>query len=249
MRRSAARTITQLQKRMENHTLIKVEEHDQYTKGQLERSQLHPTSPFENFRRWFNHARSVPDLVGTPEAVVLSTAELPSGRVSARTVLLKQVDDRGFIIYSNFDTSRKYRDLSTNQHASITIWWEKLERQIRIEGVTERMSPEESQPYYDTRPRGSRLGAWASPQSTPIEDGELARKLAEEEAKFKGSNMIPIPPRWGGLRVVPYYVEFWQGKQKSYLKSRLIVQVERIDYMIGSRTQESRRIKSGRLID
>src|SRR5208282_120942 len=150
-------------------TLINVPDRTQYTRGSLDIDQLDPTDPIKTFTTWFDYARTS-GLVSSPEAVTLSTAQLPSGRISSRTVLMKKVDPRGFIIYSNFQTSKKSRDISTNPRAALNFWWEPLERQVRVEGTTERLTPEESQDYANTRPRDSQLGAWASPQSSVIKD-------------------------------------------------------------------------------
>lgn len=192
-------------------TLINVPDRTQYTKGSLDLDQLDPSDPIKTFTNWFEYARSS-GLVSSPEAVTLSTAHLPSGRITSRTVLMKKVDPRGFIIYSNFQTSKKSRDLATNPRAALNFWWENLERQIRIEGTTERLTPEESQVYASTRPRDSQLGAWASPQSSVIESrDELDAKVQSVHERFDGTEAVPVPPFWGGLRIVPDVVEFWQG--------------------------------------
>ncbi len=184
---------------------------DQYTKGALDRSQLDP-NPFTQFHAWFTHAQA--NGVHQPETVCLSTASLPSGRVSARMVYLKELDHKGFVIYSNFGTSRKSKDLEGNKWASLTFWWRELERQVRVEGLCERMTNEESQVYYDTRVRGSRIGAWASRQSEVIKDrGVLEGWVKETEKRFEGQEHIPVPDFWGGLRVKPELVEFWQGRE------------------------------------
>jgi pyridoxamine 5'-phosphate oxidase len=191
--------------------LINVPDRTQYTRGSLDLDQLDPHDPMKTFTIWFDYARTS-GLVSTPEAVTLSTAQLPSGRISSRTVLMKKADFRGFIIYSNFQTSQKSRDLATNPRAALNFWWEHLERQVRIEGTTERLSPEESQEYASTRPRDSQLGAWASPQSSVIQDrDELDAKVKEIHNRFERVKEIPVPPFWGGLRIVPDLVEFWQG--------------------------------------
>lgn len=157
-----------------------------------------------------------------PETSTLSTASLPSGRVSARVVYLKELDPHGFVVYSNFGTSRKAADLATNPWASLTFWWESLERQVRVEGKATRLTREESQVYFDTRARGSRIGAWSSRQSsvlTPREDeGDDGRKelegwVKETEERFKDEEQIPVPEFWGGLRIVPESIEFWQGRE------------------------------------
>jgi pyridoxamine 5'-phosphate oxidase len=182
----------------------------QYTKGELDIPQLDP-NPFKQFDLWFKQAREAK--VDQPEGVTLSTAELPSGRISARVVYLKEVDDRGFVVYSNWGTSRKAKDVNSNPQAALSFWWHDLERQVRIEGSCERLSSEESQPYYDTRIRGSRIGAWASQQSQVLRDrAELEQQVAEVEKKFEGQDKFPVPAFWGGLRVKPETIEFWQGR-------------------------------------
>ena len=144
----------------------------------------------------------------------MATASLPDGKVSARVVYLKELDDRGFVIYSNWDTSKKAQDISTNPQAALTFWWRELERQIRIEGTVERLSSEQSQIYYDTRIRGSRIGAWASKQSAVLKDRqELEDRVKEVEKRFEGQDKLPVPEFWGGLRVIPDMMEFWQGRE------------------------------------
>lgn len=183
---------------------------EQYTKGALDISQL-DSDPVKQFDIWFKHAQEAN--VYQPETVTLSTAELPSGRVSARMVYLKEADDQGFVIYSNWGTSRKSSDVKSNQHAALTFWWHELERQVRVEGPCERLTSDESQPYYDTRIRGSRLGAWASQQSRVLRDRkELEDQVTDVERRFEGSENIPVPDFWGGLRVKPEMIEFWQGR-------------------------------------
>ena len=175
--------------------------------------------PVKQFHKWF----SEPALQGTaPENVILSPAELPSGRVRSRVVYLKELADRGWVIYSNWGTSRKARDIETNPFVALCFWWKPLERQVRVEGRCERLSAEESQVYYDTRARGSRIGAWASQQSSVLhpdgsteDDGRkmLEKQIWEVETRFRDAEKIPVPDFWGGLRVRPETVEFWQGRE------------------------------------
>jgi pyridoxamine 5'-phosphate oxidase len=186
----------------------------QYTKGSLSRSQL-LADPFEQFHTWFSHAAGTPS-IAHPETVTLSTAQLPSGRVSARMVYLKELDATGFVVYSNWGAhSGKARDFgSGNGWAALTFWWEALERQVRVEGRMVRLSEKESQVYFDVRARGSRIGAWASEQSKVLEDrGELEERVRMMEERFEGTERIPVPEFWGGMRVVPEAVEFWQGRE------------------------------------
>ncbi|KAK7743091.1 pyridoxamine-phosphate oxidase [Cytospora paraplurivora] len=207
---------------------------EQFTKheprGGLHRRDLDPTTPIAQFHAWFSAAQSGASGTAHPETCTLSTASLPSGRVSARVVYLKELDRRGFVVYSNFGTSQKARDLATNGWASLVFWWEALERQVRVEGRAERIPRGESQRYFDTRVRGSRLGAWASRQSEVLrpeggdaggdgdgdeDDGrkQLEGWVRETEERFRDVEEIPVPEFWGGLRIVPEKVEFWQGRE------------------------------------
>jgi pyridoxamine 5'-phosphate oxidase len=135
----------------------------------------------------------------------------PDGRPSARVVLLKGFDERGFSFFTNYQ-GRKARDLEANPRASLVLFWQPLERQVRIDGRVEKVSEAESDQYFAIRPRGAQLGAWASVQSEVVPDREaLEASLAEVERRF-GEGFVPRPPHWGGYRVVPDEVEFWQGR-------------------------------------
>ncbi|MCJ1314112.1 hypothetical protein MMC25_007792 [Agyrium rufum] len=204
---------------------------DQYIKSSLDRAQL-AASPFTQFHKWFSEAQRAP--VHQPETVCFSTASLPSGAVSSRFVYLKELDSRGFVIYSNWDTSRKAADIKSNPQASLAFWWHEVERQVRVEGKVERLTNEESQVYYDLRARGSRVGAWASRQSQVLpeildEKGKVASGgreildgwVKEVEEKYVGEERIPVPDFWGGCRVVPERIEFWQGRD-SRLHDRFV---------------------------
>jgi pyridoxamine 5'-phosphate oxidase len=140
------------------------------------------------------------------------------GRPSGRIVLLKGADARGFVFFTNYE-SRKARDLEAHPAAGLTFMWKELERQVRIEGTVEKVSVEESRAYYETRPLGSRIGAWASPQSQPIESRAWLEGRWDELTRKHGDNP-PLPPHWGGYRVVPDYLEFWQGR-RSRLHDRI----------------------------
>ena len=164
--------------------------------------------PFTLFRRWFNTA--VAEDLFEPNAMTLATAT-PDGVPSARAVLLKALDDRGFTFFTNYD-SRKGREMAANAHAALLFLWHPLERQVRVEGTVEVVTAAESDEYYAKRPLGSRLGAWASPQSEVIPDRAfLETQHAALTAKYSDGN-VPRPPNWGGYRVIPTAIEFWQGR-------------------------------------
>jgi pyridoxamine 5'-phosphate oxidase len=162
--------------------------------------------PFEQFAVWFDDASHLPE----PNAMTLATST-PDGRPSARMVLLKGVDRRGFVFFTNYE-SRKGAELARNPRAALVFFWPQLHRQIRVEGDIERVSPEESDAYFAIRARGSQIAARASQQSRPLSSREaLERRVAEMEAEFEGGP-VPRPEFWGGYRVVPSVIEFWQGR-------------------------------------
>lgn len=164
------------------------------------------TDPFPRFHAWFEEAQiSEPN---DPNAMTLATAD-SQGRPSARMVLLKGFDEQGFVFYTNLE-SRKGRDLAENPQAALLFHWKSLRRQVRIEGPVSAVSDAEAEEYFASRPRGSRVGAWASDQSRPMEGMFiLERRVAEFTAKF-GLGEIPRPPHWSGFRVVPDRIEFWK---------------------------------------
>jgi pyridoxamine 5'-phosphate oxidase len=173
--------------------------------------------PIRFFARWFDEAAETGGPL--PEAMSLATAT-PDGRPSARMVLLKGFGPDGFVFFTNFD-SRKAAELTSNPYAALLFHWPALERQVRIEGPVSRTADSEADDYFETRPRGSRLGAWASPQSRRIASrAELEAEVRRRTEEF-GAGDIPRPPFWGGYRVAPERMEFWQGR-RDRLHDRLV---------------------------
>jgi pyridoxamine 5'-phosphate oxidase len=202
---------------------------EDYRRGALDRARLNP-SPFAQFEAWFQAAageqsqtrwRKIgialfklwsairnhrpPDI----NAMTLATVDR-DGRPSTRTVLLKTLDERGFIFFTNYD-SRKGRELAENPNAALTFFWSELERQVCVAGTVTKLPAAESEQYFKTRPRGSQIGAWASSQSAAVaERAALETKWRELEKKFPGE--VPLPPNWGGFILRPERIEFWQGR-------------------------------------
>lgn len=166
--------------------------------------------PMEQFARWFQQAAD--SHLFEPNAMVVSTAT-PDGRPSSRTVLLKQFDGRGFVFFTNYG-SRKGRELAANPHVALLFPWHPIARQVIVTGTAARIGRDETAAYFRSRPHGSQLGAWASEQSTVIGSrAELDRRYAELEERHPEGEQVPVPPEWGGYRVVPEAVEFWQGHE------------------------------------
>jgi len=165
-------------------------------------------NPFVQFARWFEEARQKqPEMA---EAMTVSTCGT-NGVVSSRVCLLKGFDAHGFVFYTNYN-SRKGAQIAENPRASLSFFWIPLDRQVRIEGAVVKTTEQESDAYFATRPRGSQIGAWASLQSSVIPGrGDLDRRFAELEAAYR-ERQIPRPPHWGGYRVIPLEIEFWQGR-------------------------------------
>jgi pyridoxamine 5'-phosphate oxidase len=201
----------------------------EYSRGSLQRADLE-TNPVAQFQKWFAQAAGESSggrwrkigialfklwhaILGhapaDPTAMVLATVD-QAGRPSTRTVLLKGVDERGFVFYTNYD-SRKGRELAENPAAALTFYWADLERQVCVGGAVSKISHEETEAYFQSRPRGSRLAAWASNQFDVVADRVvLDRKWNEMAARFPGD--VPLPPNWGGFVLKPDWVEFWQGR-------------------------------------
>jgi pyridoxamine 5'-phosphate oxidase len=182
---------------------------EQYRADGLDESEL-AGDPMEQFARWFRQAARE-GAVFEPNAMVVSTADA-EGRPSSRTVLMKAYDARGFVFYTNYG-SRKARDLAENPYVSLLFPWHGIARQVIVTGTARRTGRDETAAYFRTRPHGSQLGAWASAQSSVISSrAELDAAYEELHARYPEGEQVPVPPDWGGFRVTPQAVEFWQGR-------------------------------------
>jgi pyridoxamine 5'-phosphate oxidase len=180
----------------------------EYRLASLREHEVH-ADPIAQFQLWFDAARDAECL--EPNAMTLATCT-PDAYPSARMVLLKGVDARGFVFYTDY-RSRKGQELADNPAAALCFFWPELERQVRVAGAVQRVSRDESLEYFSSRPRGARVGAWASRQSHELESrDELERELAELTERF-AEGEVPLPEHWGGFRVVPEEIEFWQGRE------------------------------------
>lgn len=178
-----------------------------YADHPLDLADLDP-DPFQQYQRWLEDARD--GGLADPNAVALATVD-EHGAPSVRMVLLKGIEAGSLVFYTNLD-SRKGRELRADGRCALCSWWSGLERQVRSEGVAELLDDATADAYFASRPRGSQLGAWASPQSRPLEDrSALEARLEETEARF-GDGPVPRPPFWGGFRLIPHAFEFWQGR-------------------------------------
>lgn len=190
----------------------------EYTSTGLDRGDADP-DPILQFHRWFE--KVIEADLHEPNAMILATVS-GEGNPSARVVLLKGYDEQGFVFYTNYE-GRKAREIEANPLCALLFYWGELERQVRIEGPARRLSEEESDAYFLSRPRGSRLAAWASEQSRPVESRSiLEERVRALEAEYEGRE-VPRPPFWGGYRVEHEVIEFWQGRENR-LHDRLVYQ-------------------------
>ena len=188
----------------------------EYTRAGLHEADMAP-DPIVQFNNWFENVLDAN--LHEPNAMILATAT-SDGRPSARTVLLKGYDEHGFVFYTNYE-GRKASELEANPACALLFYWGELERQVRIEGRASRLPNEASDVYFASRPRASRIGAWASQQSRPVDDRSVLEERVRALETRYGGQEIPRPPFWGGYRVEPEAVEFWQGRE-SRLHDRLV---------------------------
>jgi pyridoxamine 5'-phosphate oxidase len=181
---------------------------NEYSKASLDVSVILP-DPLAQFERWFHEALEAKVL--EPNAMNLSTIN-ENNRPSSRIVLLKGIENNKFLFYTNYHSS-KGRELSKNPACALTFFWPELERQIRVEGTAERLNEEISTRYFQSRPRGSQISAWTSPQSAVIQSRAILEERAQAiEKKFEGESLLPKPKQWGGYQIDPLNIEFWQGR-------------------------------------
>jgi pyridoxamine 5'-phosphate oxidase len=189
----------------------------EYSKASLDISDVNK-DPIGQFDKWFKEALAAG--IPEPNAFTLSTIS-EGGRPSARIVLLKGLDQRQFVFYTNYQ-SQKGKELDSNPACALTFFWPELERQVRIEGIATRVQESTSEQYFQSRPRGSQIGAWASPQSSVIANREiLEAREREMEKKYEGMSLLPKPKQWGGFSITPVEIEFWQGRA-SRLHDRVV---------------------------
>ncbi|WP_298647917.1 pyridoxamine 5'-phosphate oxidase [uncultured Proteiniphilum sp.] len=179
----------------------------EYRAGSLNKTEM-ASNPFDEFRVWLETA--IASGLPEPNAMIVASAT-PDGRPSARVVLLKEVNEKGFVFYTNY-MSRKGRELLANPFTAAVLDWHEIERQVRIEGLVEKLEDEESDAYFNVRPNDAKIGAWASPQSRIVKGREELEELQKRyTAQFAGKE-VPRPPHWGGFVIRPTLIEFWQGR-------------------------------------
>ena len=181
---------------------------DEKTPGYSDKTKTVDRDPLDLFQRWLHEAKALG--INLAEAMTLATAT-PDGKPSARLVLLKQADERGFVFYTNYK-SMKARELDTNPQAALVFYWPQLERQVRVEGKVERTGTDESDAYFKTRPRESQIGALASPQSEVVASREVLQQRADELEQLYEGCEVERPAHWGGYRLQPERIEFWKGR-------------------------------------
>ncbi|MFI5310625.1 MAG: pyridoxamine 5'-phosphate oxidase [Gemmatimonadales bacterium] len=200
----------------------------EYAREPLNEGDVDP-DPIRQFERWFEEAKRA-ELV-EPNAMTLATCA-PDGSPSARIVLLKGVDALGFVFFTDY-RSRKGAELDANPRASLCFWWDSLQRQVRVAGTVARVAAEESAAYFRTRPHGSRVGAWASRQSSRLPSrAVLEAEMAQYLQRYPEGGDVPLPPHWGGYRVTPDFLEFWQGRPNR-LHDRIVYERQRGAWSIG----------------
>lgn len=181
----------------------------EYSKASLDGSSVF-SNPIDQFNKWFAEALRAEVL--EPNAMSLATMSTDN-RPSCRIVLLKGIEDNKFLFYTNYQ-SHKGRELENNPVCALTFFWPELERQVRVEGTVTRVDDKRSEEYFQSRPLGSQIGAWASPQSSPIENRViLEERVRQIEKRFEGKSVLPKPHQWGGFQVDPVMIEFWQGRE------------------------------------